>query len=345
MQVNNISVLGNINVVSVSLKFFGGSASLTAEDLGIDTSVLPADVVALGSKKIVNKDLLKGFGAARKNVQRKGLLKGTAFLGGYAMSPEASVDFLDEVKVMLSELESDMETFLTNYPTYVQDWAKMHPKWSDAIVAAAPSVQSVRSRFQFKVRCFKVSEPGDTLADGGLVEEISGLAGQILSEIARDVKLTWKDRGYGAQQIKSLLRRVSEKAKALSFINSDLTKICVLINDTLSSLPITGKIEGRDYLQLKGLMDMLMDPQMVLASMKQGDLAILVADESEALVANESDALVAEASDAFVNLTPVLDSSDSIIVEVFQPDVAVSSDISTPVALPQPDLPANASWA
>lgn len=338
MQVNEISVLGNINVVAVSLKFFGGSASLTAEDLGIDTSALPADVIALGSKKIVDKDLLKGFQAARKNMQRKGLLKGTAFLGGYAMSPENSKEYLMEVQSQLAELQTDMESFLESYPSYVDAWASLHPAFAEAIRAAAPSVQAVRSRFQFKVRCFKVSQPGDELADGGMIEEVNGLAGQILEEISRDVKLTWKDRGYGAQQIKSLLRRVSDKASSLSFINGDLNKITLLINDVISSLPPTGKIEGTDYLSLKGLMDMLMEPAKLLASLKQGDLALVPAD---AVIADApADAVTADESQTPF---PVLD------FESITENVTVPETISSPAqAVEVPSLPAKPSvpsWA
>jgi Protein of unknown function (DUF3150) len=326
----DLTVIDEIIVFVPKLMFFGGSTTLTAEDLGIDTTDLPKDLVALGTKSIVNQDLLNGFKTTRKAIQRRAKLKGAAILNGFGMSAESAKEFLVDINPILDELRTQVESFLDAYPSYVEAWASAHPKWSDKIRQAAPSLQTVRSRFSIKMPFIKIAPPGSELGDGGLSDEVAGMAGQILEEIATDVKATWKDRGYGAQQIKSLLRRISEKAKSLSFINSDLNKVSKLIEATLSTFPSTGKIEGVDYLQLKGLMDMLMQPSEVLKAMKQGDLAVIaVAPEIETEVVSTQIA------------APSVD-SNSAEVEVFQPETL---DVPMTVPAIQETESTGSSWA
>ena len=320
---NNVAILDEIIVFMPELSFFGGSTTLSAEDLGI-TDELPKDVVALGSKAIVDTDLLNGFKTTRKAIQRRAKLKGTQFLGGFAMSVAEAKDFIADVNPILDQLKVQVEDFLAKYPDHVKKWADAHPAWSAKIIAAAPSLQTVKSRFSIKMPFIKIAPPSAELGDNGVAQEVTGIAGQILTEIAAEVQATWKDRGYGAQQIKSLLRRISDKAKALAFINADLAKVGTLVDETIASFPISGKIEGSDYLKLKGLMEMLLNPHEMVKSIQEQHLAICI--DATPLDENTSTGAEVNALD-FSQATP-----GAIVVSETVANPSPSGDVVVPTA-------------
>jgi hypothetical protein len=347
MQVSKLALLDSVSVVNVVFHSYGASTASENGDPGINISDEHRKVVKLGTKSSIDIKHLNQYKAARKWIHRRALECGTEFLGGYLMSPENAKIFISEVNDLFAKLNIEVESLIQDFPNLVNAWALQNPEYAAAIRSSAPSTATVRSRFKFGVRCFKVASSGDN-TDAGLEEEVSGIAGQILSEIAKDVRLTWKDRGYGAQQIKKLLKRISKKSESLSFINSDLSKITKLIDETLSALPPTGKIEDTQYLQLKGLFDMLMDPREMLNSIKQDQLAIViqddVADEAEAQAATATQ--VVEADAATADATQVADAAfDTDYVEVLveqaknddQPAQATVTPVTTPVEL-------NSSW-
>ena len=309
----SLRVLEDIVVFMPRLSFFGGQATLSASDLGIDAELIPKDIIALGTKAIVDQDKLNFFKTTRKAIQRRAKEKGSAFLGGFAMSTEEAKIFLQDVNPVLEELQDAIDQFLSEYDDLVEAWASSNPLWYSRIKEAAPSLDKVRRRFEVRMPFIKVSPPSldKGLGDSGMMEEISGLTANILQEIASDVYAVWKDRGYGSQHIKSLLRRVADKAKALSFIDSDLSKLTTLIESTLTTFPTSGKIEGLEYLGLKSLMELLKNPTKTYQSIKSMQNIDLEIDD------DEYQALQNSAANPD-NATPDTSSLDNGQIEIFE---------------------------
>jgi hypothetical protein len=286
MTTPNVQSLSHMTVISLDITAFGGKTVLSAEDLGDVAEELPADIVDLGSKKIVNTKTLRPFMKLRKRAQRAMLdMGGTKFLGAYGFAEEKFNAAYAKANEIQTEWEQETQAFLKEYPDHILDWANAHPEWKDKILQSAPAVAEIEKRIQFNIRAFKVATPvpGDNQFDGNLTEELAGIAGQVVQEIAQDVKGTWKggpESGVAGdrttQAVKRLLKRVSDKAESLSFVDTRLSKIAKLVSTTAATLPSTGTIEGRDYLMVKGLMDMLLDPKALLEQALQNDLAVIV---------------------------------------------------------------------
>jgi len=336
ISVNHVSILDELVVFVPDMLFFGGSTSLTAEDLGITSTNLPKEIVALGTKQIVDTELLKGFKTTRAAIIRRAKREGASFLNGFAMSKDAGKRFLDDVNPTLELLREQVQQFIDGYSDHVEAWANAHPEWSDTIRASAPSLATVKNRFRIKMSCVQVSPPGDDLGDGNLSSEVSSIAEQVLIDIAATVKQIWKDRGYGCQNIKGTLLKVIEKSRSLSFINADLSVLANLVEEISSSLPKTGKIEGSDYLKLKGLMDMLMQPNSVLNHLKKGDFAQIENEPEPELNASALPSIN-------INVLPSID-TNSMEIDIVDDDDDIDTDIFVSDSVDSQDTRSAWSW-
>lgn len=286
MTTPDVQSLNALTVICLDITAFGGKTVLSAEDLGDVAKGLPADIIDLGSKKIVNDKTLRPFMKLRKRAQRSMLdLGGTKFLSAFAFADgkfQAAYEKAVEIK---KEWEQETQKFLEEYPDHILEWANAHKEWKEKILESAPAKDDIAKRIQFCIRAFKVATPvpGNVDFDGGLCDEISGMAGQVMSEISQDVKNTWKggpETGVAGdrttQAVHRLLKRVADKAESLSFIDTRLSKVAKLVGSTAKALPSAGTIDGREYLMVKGLMDMLLDPKQLLDQALKGELAVIV---------------------------------------------------------------------
>jgi len=177
---------------------------------------------------------------------------------------------LPKVKAISDEVAADRALLLSHYDAWVQEWADAHPLAKNEILARAPKLAYVSSQVGFSLRVFKINPQVEAVAavgcQDGIADEIGGLTGQITHEIAQDVRDSWKPGAEGAsQKIRGLLKRVAQKAKSLAFIDGRLAQIAKFVEDTASTLPSSGRIEGRDFLVLSGLMGVLSSPDKLLA--------------------------------------------------------------------------------
>jgi len=102
--------------------------------------------------------------------------------------------------------------------------------------------------------------------------------GQLAHEVAQDVRDTWSPKADGVtQKIRGLLNRVAEKCHSLAFLDGKVGRIAHFVDEIAAALPSNGRIIGRDFLMLSGLMEILSDPGRLLAESK---LEIILAEES-----------------------------------------------------------------
>lgn len=312
MTTPDVQSLNALTVICLDITAFGGKTVLSAEDLGDVAEELPADIVDLGSKKIVNQKTLRPFMKLRKRAQRSMLdLGGTKFLSAYGFADDKFQAAYDVALQIQQEWEQECQKFLAEYPDHILEWANAHTEWKEKILASAPAVQEIAKRIRFSIRAFKVATPtiGDAVFDGGLVDELAGIAGQVMQEISQDVKNTWKggpETGVAGdrttQAMHRLLKRISEKAESLSFVDTRLSKVAKLVSTTAAALPCAGVIDGRDYLMVKGLMDMLLDPKSLLEQALNNDLAVIVPEVEPAPEVQPQLAL----TDSPVDILPVI---------------------------------------
>ena len=264
-----------INVIVPDVRTISGTVSRDGEVTADD------DVFTSGSVRYINPVHLRPYLAARNAANRYCRLRGVRFLSGYAVADES----LDSIASDMSEIGKDVAekkaVLIANWDRYLNEWQDGHAevaKWSYRF----PSARHADQRIGFSVSIYKI-HPAQVVmkgAEDGIASEIKGLAGRVLEEIAQDVRETWNPGTEKAtQRIKGLLRCIAEKARTLSFLDGGrLGDLAKFVEDTIASMPPVGCIEGKNFLELSGLMSILVSP----AKMAEG---VLVIEEAPAIPA------------------------------------------------------------
>ena len=211
------------------------------------------------------------FQAMRRRMERLCLSKGTRLCGGFAVPDEALPGVLEGIKTAQAVFEQDRAKLVAAWPEPVEQWIVQHPSEEVEIRSIAPSAAVIGAGLSFDVRLYKVASQTEALnhygVKDGLAGQVSGLAMQIASEVAAEARDFWRSRqeaGRAEQTARVGLNRWLGKIKSLLFIDPRLTRAVKLLEDGINALPVSGMIEGADFIALSGLIAIMSDPVTIL---------------------------------------------------------------------------------
>ena len=275
MSINVQEFIEKVNVVAIDAAVYSGKVS---RDLADDPEVFTS-----GSLKVIDPVLLRPFTAYKQAAIRACRNTGVGFLNGFAV-PDSQVEpLLQVLSQIAAKFEQSRTDFLSKYQAAVEDWANAHPSQASEIRAKAQTLSYVEKALRFGIGVFKVQPqaiPVSLSVPDAIGHEVGGIVGQLAHEVAQDVRDTWSPKADGVtQKIRGLLNRVSEKCHSLAFLDGKVGRIAQFVDEIASALPTNGRIVGRDFLMLSGLMEILSDPGRLLAESK---LEIILAEEYSA---------------------------------------------------------------
>lgn len=305
MSINVQEFIEKVNVVAVDAAVYSGKVS---RDLADDPEVFTS-----GSLKVIDPVLLRPFTAYKQAAMRACRNTGVGFLNGFAV-PDSQVEpLLQVLSQIASKFEQARTDFLSKYLTAVEDWANAHPSQALEIRAKAQTLSYVEKALRFGIGVFKVQPqaiPVSLSVPDAIGHEVGGIVGQLAHEVAQDVRDTWSPKTDGVtQKIRGLLNRVSEKCHSLAFLDGKVGRIAHFVDEIAVALPTNGRIVGRDFLMLSGLMEILSDPGRLLAESK---LEIILAEESSA----ETDEVVLEVDGEEHLVEPCMSPIPPVVVPV-----------------------------
>lgn len=260
-------ILGQLNIVDVALSTYNGY--VRRNDVETD------DLRTAGSLRVMDPKHTNIFTATRQAVRRSCLAAGVSFLGATAVPDEAVEALAKKISVMGEKYLEGKNFLVNNYDQLLAEWAAKHQGFEAEILKRAPKVDYVAGQINFGLRIFKVIPQSEKViqcgATDGLESDLRGLTGQLVSEIAKEVKENWSNSASGSAGIKSVgfLKRILTKVKSLSFIDTRVAEIGIFIEETINKFP-SGQIKGHDYLVFSGLMSILSNEKMLMS----GNLSI-----------------------------------------------------------------------
>ena len=275
MSINIQEFIEKVNVVAVDAAVYSGKVS---RDLADDPEVFTS-----GSLKVIDPALLRPFTAYKQAAMRACRNTGVGFLNGFAV-PDSQVEpLLQVLSQVATKFEQARTDFLSKYLAAVEDWANAHPSQASEIRAKAQTLSYVEKALRFGIGVFKVQPqaiPVSLSVPDAIGHEVGGIVGQLAHEVAQDVRDSWSPKVDGVtQKIRGLLNRVAEKCHSLAFLDGKVGRIAHFVDEIAAALPANGRIVGRDFLMLSGLMEILSDPGRLLAESK---LEIILAEEPSA---------------------------------------------------------------
>lgn len=250
-----------LTLVVLDVRIWSGRRKLRPEDLKLGTEVPPADLVSLGSKRICNPEALCVFHRNKKAAERACLLKGTRFLGGFAIArdqAEAVADTLDAVK---AEFDAQTARFLAGYDRALEDWILSLPQWEAPIRRAIEPASVVRTRLKFGFQLLRV---GPAEHCGTLGDEVNSLGNGIFAEVeqmAREMEDSFLGKDVLHRRALGTFRRIREKLACLSFVDLRIQPVVDTIDAWFGRVPTGGPITGALFNEGHGLALLLGDAQ------------------------------------------------------------------------------------
>lgn len=150
-----------------------------------------------------------------------------------------------------------LNELLPNYEGWVERQAVENPDKSTEILALAPTLTDVRNSTRFTFSIYSVRD----LQSSHLNEQVAGLWGQVLHEVAAEIRDSHMDRSASFTQAAcEVLRRIARKCRGLVFLHPRLGELSDALEALVTRLPTAGKITGVDALEVRALLDALLDP-------------------------------------------------------------------------------------
>ncbi len=258
-------ILEKLNLVHAPVRVISGTVSEGEENLeGRDV-----DVFRPGSVRYVAAETLRPLLRLRGKVHKVLRQNSAPFLSVRAVSDNAIDGVQAQLVALEAEIDAEREKFIQNFPRYVQDWVSKHPEVAK-YSARFPDEALIRTRTGMDVSVFKIHPQQVKTQRDGIDREVKGLAGRILYEVAQDIEESW-DPGAakGTEKIRGVIRRVIDKLDGLAFVDQNLGHVATMAREVLQRMPVTGVINGVDYVILSGLLKTLSDPKNVVNVARQ----------------------------------------------------------------------------
>ena len=262
------NIINECVIVNVECSIWTAKARLTRDDLDAATvaALPPETLTSLGSKQLVDPQLLKPIIAVKSRMFRYMDTHGVKFLGGWIID-KANVDAVtDELQLMAQDYDAAVRQFLQDYDAHCREWLDQFPQWASILQPALPSEAKLRSKFRFYFQMYTVQpvESSQPAANNNLKDTLSSLGDTALNELAAMLRRlrdeTFKpDRTKFTRRAFNAFDDVRAKCRAVSFLHPSVVALEMVLRDM--SRIYAGQTDSLPAMQTVGnLLEALADP-------------------------------------------------------------------------------------
>ncbi|WP_405124325.1 DUF3150 domain-containing protein [Pseudomonas alloputida] len=263
-----ISILQDVVLFDVIIGGSTGEKTVDGDDFIREVGrMLPSGAFAWVNKyrSEAKREILK-VGVSRKVNNR---------IRGYFVPTQHADELAKVLHAIKGKYLVEKASFLNTLPDLVEKWASSPANAvttpggksrADLIRQHAPQAQVLERLLTFDTSAIRISNTSYFGEEDALQTEVKGLVGQAALEIAEDVNRSWTRKGNGktTSRILGLIRRVQDKAEAMSVLSSKFSNLEKMCASVLAAVPSGPSIEGVAYIQVSGLLSFCMDPEKIL---------------------------------------------------------------------------------
>jgi hypothetical protein len=279
------------------------------------------------TQEVIHKSRIAPLNSMKQEAFRMCRQYGTKFeLLGLWIVPKDDADKLSEG---LLDISTRWETWCTdelipNYPIWVQQYAVANPSETADILRLAPSLDDITENTRFSFARIALSSSSVNAIN--FEEEVDGLWGQVLKDIACDLKDAnmHKSQSFTQEGVRQVLGRIVRKCEGLGFLHPRLDEISQTMRAVVSTLPTSGAIKDIHALAVRSVIDALMDTN---AFARRG-FGVSDADHAPAVIPDEPQTV-----DSFTGM-PLDTGTDAMSTSA---PAANADEHSAPVNLPTDD--------
>ncbi|WP_272570342.1 DUF3150 domain-containing protein [Providencia sp. PROV255] len=259
----NVQILDQLILVSLDgTSITTGRRKLKKEDLGVGADLPPDVMVSLGSKKIIDPQLINPFDRFKNKAITACLKVGIRFMGGYAIPTDKVNELVSELNILKHEFYGYKQEFLK---ADFNGWINSFEEKYRAILLreAAIDLEYLDRQIQFGFSVLHITPFGNSIVNENLIGQVKSMSDEIFEEVAGTVEKYLKNVNSDAisQHTLNPIRAIANKLQTLAFIDSTVEGLHKYITDVLSGVPKTGKIRDKHYNDVLSLLNNLRNPK------------------------------------------------------------------------------------
>ena len=270
---SNEKALEKLVALALETHIFGGRKKLQKSDINFNETSDSEKVISLGSKKIINPELIAPFYVYKRQAITLCSLH-SIFYSKFYLVAEDKFDMIEEKLTEIGNAFSNYSAwFIKNYVDNINSWAEDHPTWREKIIRSAPPLSYVEESlgfefFKYKIDAtsFKFSKTDKTNGFKSNVE--IGLGEMLLNEISEESMEVFKhfiNGGSLSTKTLSPLERIRDKLNSLSFVDNMIIPVLDVVSSTIDSLRSKSSFTISDTTMMLALVNMLTDPVKLMA--------------------------------------------------------------------------------
>ena len=238
-------LMSTASIVHAEMHSWTGSVRIKTEDFPPEVlaALPPKTLASLGSKNLLDDDILKAFRAM--NSELNALLRryGIPFLGA-SLVPDTDMPALtEELKNLKVVYDAQVDVLFDNYLMYCEEWVLKQPvQWRDMIRRAQPDITGLRRKFGFDWQVYKIdvqSSGSDSLYGEGLATAcMDSIERGVYEDLAKRVADQWrrvngKDSFAGMRT--KVLGTILDKAESCAAFAPSLRPFCTLMRAAVAN--------------------------------------------------------------------------------------------------------------
>ena len=264
---SNIKHYESLSIIMDDFDIWSGQTRLAAQDfkLGVGGEIPPEKLAQLGSKKICDPAMLRGFHRLKTQTDRLLMRYGMKFMNGYAVPIAKTNEICAKLDDISKEYEQLKQEFIKNYYTAIDSWVQENPGYEKVIRDGALPVEQIEKRigFQYQVAMIQPIASNDTLTQS-LNRKVESLGDDLITEVTETATKFYNERFVGQQRVRTSTRQtlinLRDKIDGLSFLNGSLVPLVTLLDDTIAGYAknaIGHNIEAPFFYQVMAVVSIL----------------------------------------------------------------------------------------
>ncbi|MEI9697920.1 DUF3150 domain-containing protein [Moellerella wisconsensis] len=259
----NVQILDQLILVSLDgTSITTGRRKLKKEDLGVGADLPPDVMVSLGSKKIIDPQLINPFDRFKNQAITACLKVGIRFMGGYAIPTDKVNELVSELNIIKQGFYGYKQEFLK---ADFNGWINSFEEKYRAILLreAAIDLEYLDKQIQFGFSVLHITPFGNSIVNENLIGQVKSMSDEIFEEVASTAEKYLKNVKSDAitQHTLNPIRAIANKLQTLAFIDSTVEGLHKYISDVLNDVPTTGKIRDKHYNDVLSLLNNLRNPK------------------------------------------------------------------------------------
>lgn len=298
-----MQVLGELVLVQLDIRGSSFESKLDRETDLKGVKMPPKSAVSAGVKRYASPELRRPFDKLAKRAERVCREAGFPLLGGWAIPPERANEVHADLDALAGQYGSEVQSLHARWDQVVQDWEDLpeHQEILPMLRRGRPDADAIRHRYRFTHTMYRVKSATDAQGDAintGITRQGENIAEALLDDAAKTAEAILK-KSFGSKSVinRRALRSVvalADKLRSFAMVDPVIYPVASIMAECLTSVPPTGLLSVIETTAIRGLLEMLTDPEKVR---KAGHDA-LAASESTADADNEDEVVEADVEPA-----------------------------------------------